>query len=94
LGIYAIRRKYSWFFINPVALIPALWVMPYMWFQGILVLIIKLIAVRAVGVVRYEKYVTPAVSGAILGYGAPYLFTGLAQFFMNVLPKIYSLYVP
>jgi len=92
--LYAIRARFPWFVINPVAAIPAFWLMEHMWLSSIAALIAKIALMRALGAKRYSEYITPFAAGLLLGYGVLYVIPMLVNFFSVVLPHFFSYYTP
>ncbi|MEM1810870.1 MAG: DUF6785 family protein [Thermofilaceae archaeon] len=78
-------------FINPVALMPA---DAYSWLVPSIGLIIKIVAVRTVGMKKYEEYVTPAVAGWVLGFGATWLPAALINLAVATVPRLSALFMP
>lgn len=94
LLLFVVRMKFAWFFINPVALVPSLACMPWIWMICLVALIIKTLGIRIVGLKRYEEYVLPAAAGVALGFGSLFFWSVLVNFFTVALPKFLGLYVP
>ena len=66
----------------------------YMWLTSLIALIIKYVAIRTVGMRRYEEYVMPVVAGWILGFGAPWLIALLINMATATIPRFMTLYQP
>ena len=81
-------------FLNVPALYVSLTIVTYMWLTSLLALLIKFVAVRTVGVKRYEEYVMPSVAGLTLGFGAAWLFAMLINFVSVIVPKFAAFYIP
>ncbi|MEM2619889.1 MAG: DUF6785 family protein [Thermofilaceae archaeon] len=95
LIFYILKARFTWFwFISVPALYIGMTIVTYMWLTSLLALIIKFVAIRTVGIKRYEEYATPAVAGWILGFGAAWLPAALVNFFVVVLPRLSALWVP
>jgi hypothetical protein len=95
LFVFFMRARFAWWFIDPTALTMSMAVgLEWTWLSGLIALILKTILVRALGLKKFEQYVLPIAVGIALGFGAPILFAGLLEFFIAVLPKFLSFYVP
>jgi len=92
--IYALRMKFTWFFIDPAAFAFAAPYMDYSWLCALTALIVRVILIRVVGSTRFTKYVTAIASGVIWGYAAPLLIAWLVEFTTVCIPKFMSYYVP
>jgi len=92
--IYFLRAKYAMFPINPVALYITTFIPIYLWLDCLIALIIKTVAIRTVGVRKFESYVVPIAAGLVLGFGAPSLLALLWNFFTVALPKFQGQLVP
>ncbi|MCS7104131.1 MAG: hypothetical protein NZ954_01010 [Thermofilaceae archaeon] len=97
LGIifYLLKARFTWFwFISVPALYVGMTIVTYMWLTSLLALIIKFVAIRTVGIKRYEEYAMPACAGWILGFGAAWLPAALVNMFTVVLPRVGALWLP
>jgi hypothetical protein len=95
IGIYILKTLVPFFwFLNVPALYVSLTIVTYMWLTSLLALLIKFVAVRTVGVKRYEEYVMPSVAGLTLGFGAAWLFAMLINFVSVIVPKFAAFYIP
>jgi len=97
LGIvlYILKARFTWFwFINVPALYVGMTIVTYMWLTSLLALIIKYVAIRTVGIKRYEEYAMPACAGWILGFGAAWLPAALVNLFAVVIPRMSALWLP
>lgn len=95
LALYVLKARFAWFwFINVPALYIGMTIVTYMWLTSLIALIIKFVAIRTVGIKRYEEYATPACAGWILGFGAGWLPAALVNFFVVVLPRLSALWIP
>ncbi|MEM1523185.1 MAG: DUF6785 family protein [Thermofilaceae archaeon] len=95
LGCYLLKSFVPFFwFINVPALYVSLTIVTYMWLTSLLALIIKFVAVRTVGIKRYEEYVMSAVAGLTLGFGAAWLFALLINFATTIWPRFLAFYQP
>jgi hypothetical protein len=97
LGIvlYVLKARFAWFwFINVPALYVGMTIVTYMWLTSLLALIIKYVAIRTVGIKRYEEYAMPACAGWILGFGAAWLPAALVNLFAVVIPRMSALWLP
>ncbi|MEM4871834.1 MAG: hypothetical protein QXF68_09195, partial [Thermofilaceae archaeon] len=97
LGIilYLLKTYVALFwFINVPALYVGMTIVTYMWLTSLLALIIKFVAIRTVGIKRYEEYAMPACAGWILGFGAAWLPAALANLFAVVIPRVGALWLP
>lgn len=92
--LYFLRARFAWFFINVPALYVSMTIVTYMWLTSLIALIIKYIAIRTVGIKRYEEYVMPTVAGWIIGFGAVWLIAAILNLGGVVVPKFFSLYQP
>jgi len=82
-------KSYPWFgWFNPAAFITTMWLPDWMWFTSLVALIIKYASYKALGARKTEQYLVPAASGVAIGFGAPFLFTGLYLFLTLVWPTI------
>jgi len=81
-------------FINVPALYTSMIQANYMWLTSLIALIIKYVAIRTIGVKRYEEYAMPIVAGWILGFGAMWLPAALINLFGVAIPRMQSLWVP
>jgi hypothetical protein len=93
-ALYFIRMKWPAFIINPVAAIPAFWLMEFMWLASLVALVVKYILVRALGVARFERYVTPIAAGVAIGYGALVIVPMIVHMATTIIPRFAALYVP
>ncbi len=93
-GLYFIRMRWPAFIINPVAAIPAFWLMEFMWLASLVALVVKLIFVRVLGAARFERYVTPIAAGVAIGYGALVIVPMIVHVVTVVAPRFAVLYVP
>ncbi|MGQ9478671.1 MAG: DUF6785 family protein [Thermoproteota archaeon] len=92
IALYILRTKVSFFwFISVPALSIAMTVPTYMWMTSLIALIIKYVAIRTVGIKRYEEYVMPVVAGLILGFGAMWLPAALLNLGGVAIPRMTSL---
>lgn len=95
LVFYVLKARFAWFwFINVPALYIGMTIVTYMWLTSLIALIIKFVAIRTVGIKRYEEYATPTCAGWILGFGAGWLPAALVNLFAVVLPRLSALWVP
>jgi len=95
LVLYVLKARFTWFwFINVPALYVSMTIVTYMWLTSLIALIIKYVAIRTVGMRRYEEYVMPVVAGWILGFGAAWLPAAIVNLFAVVIPKCMSMYLP
>ena len=95
LALYALKSYLTWFwFINVPALYVSMTIANYMWLTSLIALIIKYVAIRTVGMRRYEEYVMPVVAGWILGFGAPWLIALLINMATATIPRFMTLYQP
>lgn len=93
-ALYFIRMRWPAFVINPVAAIPAFWLMEFMWLASLVALVVKLIFVRALGAARFERYVTPLAAGVAIGYGALVIIPMVFHTIVTIIPRFAALYVP
>lgn len=94
LIVYALRRTFTWFFIDPAAFAFALPYIDYIWLCALVALIVKVILVRVLGATRFERYALALASGVAWGYGAPLLVAWAIEFTTVCIPRFMSLYVP
>ena len=95
LVLYVLKARFTWFwFINVPALYVSMTIVTYMWLTSLIALIIKYVAIRTVGMRRYEEYAMPVVAGWILGFGAAWLPAAIVNLFAVVIPKCMSMYLP
>jgi hypothetical protein len=92
--IYAMRMKFSWFFIDPAAFAFAAPFMDYNWLIALVTLIVRIIMIRAVGTTRFTRYATAIASGVIWGNAAPILLLWFVEFTTAIVPGFMSFYVP
>jgi len=81
-------------FVNVPALYVGMTIVTYMWLTSLIALIIKYVAIRTVGLKRYEEYAMPASAGWVIGFGAVWLPAALVNLFAVVLPRMSALWVP
>jgi hypothetical protein len=86
--LYWVRMIYPGFIVNPVALIPALWLMEFMWLASLIALIVKYVLVKALGPAKFEKIVIPLAAGLALGSGLFVWIGPLYKLFTVVIPKL------
>ncbi|MEM4060841.1 MAG: DUF6785 family protein [Pyrobaculum sp.] len=94
LALYFIRMRWPAFIINPVAAIPAFWLMEFMWLASLVALVVKIVLVRALGAARFERYVTPIAAGVAIGYGALVIVPMFFHIATTIIPRFAALYVP
>lgn len=95
LALYVLKVRFAWFwFLNVPALYVGMTIATYMWLTSLLALAIKFVAVRTVGIRRYEEYAMPACAGWILGFGAAWLPAALVNFIAIVIPRMGALWLP
>jgi len=95
LVLYILKTKVSLFwFISVPALFVAMTIPNYMWFTSLVALIIKYVAIRTVGIKKYEQYAMPAVSGWIIGFGAMWLLAALVNLAGVAWPNYVNLFQP
>lgn len=94
LALYFIRMRWPAFIINPVAAIPAFWLMEFMWLASLVALVFKYILVRLLGAARFERYVTPIAAGLAIGYGALVIVPMAVHMATTIIPRFAALYVP
>jgi len=95
LILYILKTKVSLFwFISVPALFVAMTIPNYMWFTSLVALIIKYVAIRTVGIKKYEQYAMPAVSGWIIGFGAMWLLAALVNLAGVAWPNYINLFQP
>jgi len=87
-ALYWIRTIFPGFIINPVALIPSLWLMEFMWLAGIIALIVKYVLVKAMGPAKFESVVIPIAAGLALGSGLFVWVGPLYKLFTVVIPRL------
>ncbi|MBO3801666.1 MAG: hypothetical protein JTT12_05030 [Candidatus Brockarchaeota archaeon] len=87
-GLYYIRMVFPGFVINPVALIPSLWLMEFMWLACLIALIVKYALVKAVGPARFQNIVVPIAAGLAIGSGFFVWIGPLYKLFTVVIPKL------
>jgi len=93
--LYVLKARFTWFwFINVPALYVSMTIVTYMWLTSLIALIIKYVAIRTVGMRRYEEYAMPVVAGWIIGFGAAWLPAAIVNLFAVVIPKCMSMYLP
>ncbi|MEM1928895.1 MAG: DUF6785 family protein [Thermofilaceae archaeon] len=93
-ALYFIRMRWPAFIINPVAAIPAFWLMEFMWLASLVALVVKIVLVRALGAARFERYVTPIAAGVAIGYGALVIVPMFFHIATTIIPRFAALYVP
>ncbi|MEM1909032.1 MAG: DUF6785 family protein [Thermofilaceae archaeon] len=93
-ALYFIRMRWPAFIINPVAAIPAFWLMEFMWLASLVALVVKTVLVRALGAARFERYVTPIAAGVAIGYGALVIVPMFFHIATTIIPRFAALYVP
>jgi len=95
LILYFLRMRFPGFFINPPAMcLTMYWTFPWMWFNGLLALIIKLAIIRIGGVTLLEQRVIPAVAGFCTGFGCLVLIGGIYTMTTQAIPTFSALYRP
>ena len=87
-ALYWIRAVIPGFIINPVALIPALWLMEFMWLAAIIAIIAKYVLIRAMGPAKFESVVIPIAAGLALGSGLFVWVGPLYKLFTVVIPRL------
>jgi len=93
-ALYFIRMRWPAFFINPVAAIPAFWLMEFMWLASLVALVVKYILMRVLGAARFDRYVTSIAAGLAIGYGAMVIVPMIYHMATVIIPKFSMLYVP
>jgi len=91
---YALRMRFTWFFIDPFAFAFAGPYMDYSWLCAVVAVVIRVILIRAVGTTRFTKYVISIASGLIWGYSLLILLLWLVEYTVVVYPTFMSFYVP
>ena len=95
LALYVLKARFTWFwFMNVPALYIGMTLPTYMWLTSLIALIIKYVAIRTVGMKRYEEYAMPVVAGWIIGFGAAWLPAALVNMATVAIPKYMSLFQP
>jgi hypothetical protein len=94
IALYLLRTRFAWFFINPLGVLVCLFAPSYAWFNSLLVIVIRLIAVRIFGAKRYTDYIVPIVAGAFAATMALYIYFAIWHFFDTAWPRFTSLYTP
>lgn len=92
--VYALRMRFTWFFIDPFALAFAGPYMDYSWLCAVVAVVIRVILIKTVGTTRFTKYVVSIASGLIWGYSLLILLLWLVEYTMVVFPTFMSFYVP
>ncbi|MEM2322230.1 MAG: hypothetical protein QXM44_02555 [Candidatus Bathyarchaeia archaeon] len=80
--------------LNVAAFYVACYCANLFWFDALVALIVKTIAVRALGVKQWVRIAVPVVAGICAGLGASYIFAMPIEFFTRSWPKFASLYTP
>jgi len=95
IGLYVLRMRFPWFPINPASMVMAMyWTFPWMWFNGLLALAIKVILTKVGGARLIEERAIPAIAGFCTGFGCLEIIGGLYTLFTQALPTFYALYKP
>jgi len=94
IALYLIRLRFAWFFISPEALYVNTFLPNYNWMNALIALIVKTVGIRTVGIRKFEEYVMPAATGAVIGFGALWIVAGLINFGTIAWPKLMVQYVP
>jgi len=93
-GVYAIRRLLPWIPLNAMILGFVLSCLEWYWLVLLIVLVVKYIMIRIVGVKKFMEYVMPLAAGTGAGFSSLYIVALLYNAFTVALPKFYSLYIP
>ncbi len=81
------RTVFPWFMFNPIFL-AGLGEFHWLWLQGIVAAIIKLVLTRALGAKRAEELMFPIVAGFLTGVGLPYIACGIYAWATGVIPNV------
>jgi hypothetical protein len=93
-AFYAIKAFLPWIPIDPYWMSIMLINVEWYWLMALASLITRIVVIRVVGPETYARYVVPVSIGALVGYGAVYTLSTLANFGLVCLPKFLSLYTP
>jgi len=94
IALYLLRMRFAWFFINPVGVLVGTWCAPYAWLNSLIVVVIRLLALRIFGARRYEQYAVPVVAGSFAAIMLWYVPFAIWHFFDTAWPRFLSQYTP
>jgi len=93
IGIYLIRMRFPWFFLNPAMLIATMFTLTWMWLPSTISLVIKLIGVRVLGARKFDELARPFCCGAIVFFGSLYLVSMLYNLSTVTIPAMQTKWV-
>jgi len=92
--VYALRMKLPWFFIDPYAMTFSQPYLEFIWFPALVALILKVIAVRVMGITRWRTYGFSIASGLAWGWTTTMLLGWLIHFTSVIYPSFQSYFIP
>ncbi|MEM1582826.1 MAG: hypothetical protein QXK89_10030 [Candidatus Bathyarchaeia archaeon] len=91
---YAIKRMIPGFFFDPFAMAFTFIFTDFIWFCALVALVIRVIAVRVMGTVRWRLYGSSIAIGFAWGWSMTMLFGWIIHFANTIIPSFMSYYVP
>lgn len=86
--------KFTWFFIEPIAIVAVAPSVAYFWINVLVALILKFVMTKTLGEEKFVRYMRPMTAGVISGHMATLMIGVLIEFATVAWPSFQSLYIP